>query len=454
MTPDTTQLQSRLPSPGLRSGWPHPGSDLRRIRREVLALALLVIVLAIGVVVQSSLGDRRHRLDAAGAHAMDVARAVEQHVARLIDSNGQYLYDLRSHVEAEGGVDAIAPERLRFLLRSPRLHDEATRRVFLADAGGARTALAGSQGIPPSVAGQGYFARHRDDPARGIAIDAPFPADGRGGDWVLPISVRLDRPDHGFDGVAVLSFDLEYLARYFRSRPLEEDGSVALLADDGRFILRHPAFADDARAHSVGRVPAYPGTQGLLEAASPVDGTARLVAYHKVADYPLFAVVAVSRDAVLGEWMRSSLLRAILGGAVIGIVALFTVLLLARLDAERLAQARVARFERALDQAGDLLYWIAQDGRILYLNAAAARRFSPDAARAPERLTLHDILAEHAPASWERFWTRLVASGTLRFDAEHLAHDGEAYPVEVAASYQVVDGEGYALLIVRERAAR
>lgn len=455
--PDTggeDRPEGALP-PVWRAGWQRSPSDFRRLRREVLALALLVIVLAIGVVVQSSLDDRRHRLSEATAHAQGTARTVEQHVARLIDSNGQYLYDLRTHVEAEGGVDAIAPQRLQFLLAAPRLYDEATRRVFLANSEGARTAaMAGADGIPASVSQRAYFQRHRGDPDRGIEVDAPFSADGKGGDWVLPISVRLDHPDRSFAGVAVLSFDLEYLARYFRSLPLGPEGSVALVGADGRFVLRYPAFTDQALAHKVGRNPAYPGVQGVIEAPSPVDGTPRLVAYHRVAGYPLYAVVAVSRDDVLRAWMRSSLLRVILGGAVIGIVALFTVLLLARLEAERLAQSRLVRFERAVDQAGDMLYWIAEDGRIVYLNEAAARRFAPDASRMPARLTLHDILAEHTPASWQRFREELRASGTLRFDAEHLAHDGEAYPVEVAASLQDIDGEGYALFIVRERRAR
>jgi PAS domain-containing protein len=441
-------------SPAFQPPWRRSRSDFHRIRRDVLALAALVVVLAVGVVVQSSMEDRSRRLAEAGARALETARAVEQHVARLIDSNGQFLYDLRTQVEAEGGVNAIAPERLRFLLGSQRLYDQATRRVFLADAEGRRTAIvAGADGIPASIAHREYFTRHLREADRGIAVDPPFSADGRGGDRVMPISVRLDQPGGGFGGVAVLSLDLAYLAQYFGTREVGADGSVALLMGDGRFAVRHPALPADGPAPRVIRMPAFPGVQGVMEAASPVDGTRRLVAWHKVADYPLYAVVAVSRDEVLRAWMRSSFLRVALGGAVIGVIALFTVLLLARLEADRAAQARLARFERALDQAGDLVYWVTEDGRIVYLNEAAARRYAPHASRMPPVLTLHDIAAHHTPASWKPTWDELARRGTLRFEAEHLTHDGRAYPVEVSASRQEAEGAGFALFIVRERGA-
>ncbi|HEX6634539.1 MAG TPA: cache domain-containing protein [Usitatibacter sp.] len=433
--------------------WRRSRSDFQRIRRDVLALAALVIVLAIGVVVQSSMEDRSRRLAEARARALETARAVEQHVARLIDSNGQFLYDVRTQVEAEGGVSAIAPERLRFLLGGQRLYDEATRRVFVADAEGRRTAIVdGADGIPPTVAHREYFTRHLREPDRGIAVDAPFSADGRGGDWVMPISVRLDQPGGRFGGVAVLSFDLAFLARYFRTRDVGAAGSVALIASDGRFVVRHPPIDPDRRATTI-RMPAFQEAQGVMEAPSPVDGTPRLIAWHKVGNYPLYAEVAVSRDEVLRAWMRSSLLRVAIGGAAIGVIALFTMMLLARLEADRAAQARLARFERALDQAGDLVYWVTEDGRIVYLNEAAARRYAPHASRMPPVLTLHDIAAHHSPASWKRTWEELARRGTLRFEAEHLTHDGRAYPVEVSASRQEADGAGFALFIVRERGA-
>ncbi len=433
----------------IRGAWRRAGSELQRIRRGMLALGLLAVVLTIAIATQSSLEDREQRLEAAGMRALGIARAVEQHVGRLIDSNGQFLYDLRTHVEAEGGVDEIAPARLQFLLRAPRLYDEATRRVFVADAQGNRTAMVDGAGIPPSVAGREYFLRHRASPDRGVAVDAPFPANGTGA-WVMPISVRLDHRDGRFAGVAVLSFDVDYLMRYMRTRELPAGGSVALVGADGRFFVRYPEVGAAARARGLGRNPAFANARGVTMMASPFDGSQRIVAYHRIGHYPLYAVVAVSRDEVLREWMRGSLLRVAIAGAVIGMAALFTVLLLARVDAQRRAQQSLTRFERAVDQAGDIVYWVAQDGRIVYLNETAARRFADERSRIPAQLGLHDIAARHSPADWARTWAELEERGTLRFESEHRSLDAATYPVEVSASRIEVDGAGYAFLIVRE----
>ena len=448
---DSAMQGSRPPegSPVIGGAGQRAGSDLRGIRRGMLALALLVVVLAIAIAIQSSIEDRDRRLDDAGARAMDVARAIEQHVGRLIDSNGQFLYDLRTQVEAEGGVDAIPPARLQFLVRAPRLYDEATRRVFIADAQGNRTAIADGAGIPASVAGREYFVRHRTSPDRGVAVDAPFRADGKA-DWVMPISVRLDDREGRFAGVAVLSFDVDYLMRYLRARELPPGGSIALVATDGRFFVRYPEVDEAARLRGLGHKPAFANAQGVTAMASPFDGSERIVAYHRIGDYPLYAVVALSRDEVLREWMRGSLLRVALAGGVTGMAALFAVLLLARLDAQRRAQESLARFERAVDQAGDMVYWVGQDGRIAYLNETAARRFSEDRSRIPAQLGLHDIVERHAPAQWKRTWDELARRGTLRFESRHVSLDGNAYPVEVSASPIEVEGAGYAFLIVRE----
>lgn len=420
----------------------------RRIRRGVVGLSFLVVALAIAIGVQSSLKDREERLEDARSDAMATARTVERHVAGLLDSNGQYLFDLRTDIEDAGGVDALDRSRLERLLRAPRLHDQATRRAFVVDAAGARY---GSEGdAPPGApARQPYFLHHLEKPNRGLAVGTPFPS-AAGGDWVMPLSVRLDGPDGRFAGVAVLSFDVEYLLGYFRSLGLDPEASIALIDSDGRFFLRHPRFEEAVGLHVERAVTPYPGTAGALEATSTVDGEKRLVAYHRVGDYPLYAVVTVPRGEILDAWMRSSFLRVAIAGAVIGVMALFTLLLVARLDSERLAQASLAQFQRAVDHAGDLLYWVAEDGRIVYLNEVAARRFAPDLTRAPAGLSLHAVVAGYDPASWARLWEELRARGTARWQALHRTQDGATYPVELSASYLEVDGAGHAFLIGRE----
>ena len=458
-TPEAAVIPAPPRRPGLwgrlRRGSPRGPGDatpyLKGARAGVAGLAALGVILTIAVVVQSSLADREDRLEDARSRAAGMTRAVEQHVAGLIDSNGQYLFDLRTQVEAEGGIDAIAPDRLELLLRAPRLHDQATRRAFLVDAAGTKRAIVSDvEEKAFTVAAREYFVRHRDDTDRGIAVNAPFQSEADGG-WVLPLSVRLDRPDGSFGGAAVLSFDVRYLLRYFRSLGLEPGDSVALVASDGRLLVREPAFEAVAGRHVAERAHTLHGVEGVMDAVSPVDGRQRIVAYHRIADYPLYAAVTVSRGDILEEWMASSLLRVALGGAVIGVIAVFTLVLLGRIESDQRAWMGLARFQRAVDHAGDLLYWIDAGGRILYLNERAARRFMPERPRMRSGFTVYDIAA-YTPETWARFWIGLRQEGVARFHAEHMSHGGQTYPVDVTASYLEADGAGYAFLVGREPA--
>ncbi|HXZ47869.1 MAG TPA: cache domain-containing protein [Usitatibacter sp.] len=437
-------------APGKRS--PH----VEALHRGVLGLAVLGVLLTIAVVVQSSIGERGDRLEQAGSQAAAASRAVERHVAGLLDSNGQFLVDLRSHLEAEGGIDAVPATRLEFLLGTPRLHDQATRRAFLVDGKGERRAVVSGAGRATpsmgstSLAQRDFFLRHRADPDRGVHVNLPLRSD-LDRRWVMPISVRIDGRHGDFAGVAVLALDVERLVRYFATLDLPHDASVALVGSDGRFFVRYPGFEEEVGRPVASREPTFADAQGILEGRSPVDGSPRIVAYRRVADYPLYAVVTLSRDAILQGWLRSSLLRVVAGGAVIGMIVLYTVLLLGRIEAQRGAAAGFDLFCRALDRSGDLLYWIAEDGRVLYLNERAARRFAPDPPRPAGGVTVTDI-AGHTPDSWARLCRTLRQDGTARFEAEHLTHDGRGYPVDVTATFLEEGGAGYVFMVAREPA--
>ncbi len=433
---------------------PSGPSNLRRVRRGVIALAILVTVLAIVLVVQASIRDRGERFEAARGQTAGLARAVDQYVARLLDSNGQYLFDLRSMIEAEGGLEAIARARLDFLLRTQRLHDQATRRSFLVDAEGIKRVVVSD--VPEeaiSVAKRAYFLTHLRERDRGVTVTAPFRAEADN-EWVMPISVRLDRPDGGFGGVAVLSFDVRYLLRYFQSLDAGADASIALATPEGRILVRVPEFEQTVGAHIDARTTPFTAAEGFLEADSPIDGSRRLVAYRKVADYPLYAVVTIPRERIASAWMHQSLLRAATGGTVIGILVLFTVLLLVHLESERLAFLSLVHFQRAVDHSGDLLYWITEHGQVVHLNQAAIRRFAGPEGKAPANLTIHELAAHPRPDTWRRFWAELKEKRAARYPVEHRDEHDHRYPVEVTATYIEIDGTGYAFLIARDVAQR
>jgi len=96
----------------------------------------------------------------------------------------------------------------------------------------------------------------------------------------------------------------------------------------------------------------------------------------------------------------------------------------------------------SVDHAGDLIQWIAPDGRILYASESSCRRFgySPE-----EMLTksVFDLDLTMTPESWPEHWRLLKEQGFVRFESTHRTKEGEVFPVEVSANHVESGGQEY-----------
>jgi PAS domain S-box-containing protein len=340
-------------------------------------------------------------------------------------------------------------EVLHARLRMRPIDHTARRHILVADSDGRTRSFGGGKPPVESVAGYEYFERHRASSERGPLVSAPFRAhaDGR---WRLPISMRIDRADGGFGGIAVTTLDGEYLARYFDALDLIQDGAIALISSRGQFLSRHPPAGpeNEALAAHVGQL--LRGTEGPIAALSPVDGLERMGWYRRLGDHAVYLVVTYSRDQVLASWKRNAILRTLGGCAVLLATGIFTFLLLRRLAEERVAAANLAKFRRAVDLSGDMIYWLDERGRILYANDSAARRLGVDPRRLPPDLTIHKLSAQFSEARWNALSDVLKRRGEVSYESEHAAADGTRYPVHVSATYLEANGNGLGFLICRD----
>ncbi|WP_246337911.1 ATP-binding protein [Azospirillum oleiclasticum] len=156
-------------------------------------------------------------------------------------------------------------------------------------------------------------------------------------------------------GVAVASIRVDTFLSIYREAAPQLNHSVALVKSDGTFIVRDsqlPPPADVRPAASHYFMRAIEGNdQGVFEGVSAVDGVRRIVAFRKVAAYPLYVALAVGTDAILAEWWTNmALYGALCLGAAVSLF-LTAALALRRTAAERVAlmnwQTEVERREQA-----------------------------------------------------------------------------------------------------------
>jgi two-component system NtrC family sensor kinase len=129
------------------------------------------------------------------------------------------------------------------------------------------------------------------------------------------------------------------------------------LREDGSSLARYPESAqpppprqqDELLATAI----AGKTTAGVIASGSPFGREGRLVAYERLANYPVYVTIERTRASIIGEWLET-----MAGYAAIGVPASIGLMLLSLLALRRtrreqlaLAEARDAIAERAAIEA-------------------------------------------------------------------------------------------------------
>jgi diguanylate cyclase (GGDEF)-like protein/PAS domain S-box-containing protein len=119
------------------------------------------------------------------------------------------------------------------------------------------------------------------------------------------------------------------------------------------------------------------------------------------------------------------------------------------ITADREAESALRLTQLSVDQASDLIHWIAADGRLLYASESSCRRHG----YSREELlgmTIFDLDPLLTPTDWGRLWDEIRVLGTTSFDTTHRTKSGEMFPIEVVGNYVCHDGCEYNFVYGRD----
>jgi len=152
--------------------------------------------------------------------------------------------------------------------------------------------------------------------------------------WTIQLSRVIERQGNNL-GVVVASLNPNYIEEIFASVDLGSEGAVSLFGDDR--VIR--ARVVGGQATEIGGV--VPNNSGLQESlvqkegnyvrVSGVDSKERIIAYHRVGDFPLAVFVSTTTQEALVEWRTSAFAAVLLCLAFTLAVSLATLMLLASL---------------------------------------------------------------------------------------------------------------------------
>lgn len=172
------------------------------------------------------------------------------------------------------------------------------------------------------------------------------------------VSRRRQSADGTFHGITVVAVSGQYFASFYNSLlGTSSQYTASVLREDGTVLAHYPKAAalpsPAEKDELVQQALTAKSTSGMIRSGGLYTMQGSLLAYKRLADYPVYVTIARTRASILHEWLASIAGYALVGvPAAIGL-ALVTLLALRRTrrEQEALAEARDAVAQRAAVEA-------------------------------------------------------------------------------------------------------
>jgi signal transduction histidine kinase len=168
------------------------------------------------------------------------------------------------------------------------------------------------------------------------------------------VSRRRATTDGRFHGIVVVAVSGDYFGSFYNSLlGASQQYFATVLREDGTSLARYPqttaAPAPRQDEELLAKALGDKATSGIIAGGSPLGTEGSVIAYKRLADYPVYVAIGRTRASILQEWLDSVIGYAAIGfPAAIGFM-LLTLLALRRTEREQaaLAHARDAIAQRA-----------------------------------------------------------------------------------------------------------
>ncbi|CAM5204170.1 Diguanylate cyclase (GGDEF)-like protein/PAS domain S-box-containing protein OS=Castellaniella defragrans OX=75697 GN=HNR28_001453 PE=4 SV=1 [Castellaniella denitrificans] len=373
-----------------RTGFRLPGLSLLQLL--ILLAGAAAIALIWLATLQRSTFERAQAVTAAMRSNANLAIALEQQVTRTLKEAEQVAAFARQEYLRDGPRLDLTRWAEQHIIR-----DRAFTILSIVDETGAIvTSTQGASRV--NYADRDFFTRQRDSREDSLYLDRPVL--GRiSGQWRIPMSLRIQKPDGGFGGVIVLSVDPANLATLYGGiRPgpsdmLEITGLDGILRS--RLIGTRPTYGLDSGKHPWNLRQATQPEGSFVDDGNSLDGVTRIISYRTMSSYPLMITVGSDYAEVLRPARQRRATYLLLAGgataALLGLAVLFLFLSLRQRAATEALEANEALFRATFHQAAMGIARVAPNGHFLEVNEKFCRMLGYDASKLLDR-TLFDLV--------------------------------------------------------------
>ena len=252
---------------------------------------------------------RSQTLDQSRKANTNLARAVAERVGSSIADVEHVLHAIAFELERSGPTQGVVA-RLPPLLNSQVTVTEQLAELYVYARDGLLLASTSNADAMPLEAAKTILDQHATTTDRFVLGG---PRRRASGEWVFPLSRRLEDAQGGMAGVIVATLSIRHLSEVLNRFELGHSGAITL-------TLEHVVLVRRPKIESYVGVRASPkimqkvfGSRraGDHEDVSPVDGVFRLYSFDSVAKYPIRVTVADGKDEALRSWRLAAILQMV-----------------------------------------------------------------------------------------------------------------------------------------------
>lgn len=394
---------------------------------------------------------RQVQLRDAEIETSNLASALARQASDTLKKADTVLLDLVERLQ----VDGSHPEqlqRLQGLMRQHVYEQAELHGLFAYDRDG--NWLANSFGeIPPGAnnADREYFSYHREHPDDHGAHVGPPVRSRTTGDWIIPLSRRLEDAQGNFAGVALATISIDFFRQFYATFDIREHGTINLVLNDGTMLVRSP-YTEAAIGASISRgqifsrlLPESPAGTAMLP--SIIDGVERMFSYRQIQGYPLVVIAGLAEQDILADWREDTTRQLVVVMLLAALLALFGFYLLRLINQSQKTEIELMATRDALRAFNKRLEQQALEDELTRL--ANRRRFiralSDEFARAarsqkPLALVMFDV---DYFKQYNDIYGHSAGDECLRSVAE-VIRAGQKRPADLAVRY---GGEEFCLLL-------
>ncbi|SIS08680.1 diguanylate cyclase (GGDEF) domain-containing protein [Aquipseudomonas alcaligenes] len=270
---------------------------------------------------------RQVQLRDAEIETSNLASALARQASDSLRKADTVLLDLVERLQTDGRQ----PAQLQRLAQLMRLHVYELGELhglFAYDRDG-RWLVNSFGELPPGAnnADREYFIYHRDHPDdHGSRVGRPIRS-RLTGDWIIPLSRRLEDAQGHFAGVALATLSIDYFRQFYATFDIRQQGTINLVLNDGTLVLHSP-FRESMIGMDVAHGPIFSSLlpqspTGTVMLPSIYDGVVRLYSYRQIQDYPLVVIASLAKDDIFADWREDALRQALIVGLLMALLGLF-----------------------------------------------------------------------------------------------------------------------------------